>query len=172
MVLFSEKLSKLKSVSLCLALMGVILFSVGRMGDIWISLTLAFSFAFYGAAHKKSTLKGVEGLFCEVTILCCTLIPYLLFTKNFDPLEVFQTRGYNVFLAGAVTLFPLILFTRAVKRIPYTNVGLIQYLAPLGQFGLGVFFYNEPFNSTSLISFLFIWCALILFSFAELNKLK
>lgn len=170
--LFNEKLGRGKAISLALAFIGVILFSIGRTGSLWISFGLAFSFALYGAVHKRSPLKGIEGLFCELCLLSIFLLPFLFFFEGFSPSKIFDPKGHLVFLTGPVTLLPLLLFTGAVKRIPYTNVGLIQYLAPIGQFSLGVFLYQEPFNQTSFFAFILIWSSLILFSVTELFKLK
>ncbi len=171
-LLFSERINFTKGISLILAFIGVLLFSKGRTGSLWISLTLAFSFAFYGVVHKKSTLKGLEGLFCEITLLSIFLLPLLFYTGTIHTDHILGEKGLLIFLSGVVTISPLILFTLSVKRIPYTNIGLIQYLAPLGQFALGVLLYKEPFTSTTLIAFFLIWAALFIFSFGEVFKLK
>jgi chloramphenicol-sensitive protein RarD len=65
---------------------------------------------------------------------------------------------------GLVTGIPLLLFGAAAKRITLTNLGLLQYIAPTMQFLLGLFVYDEPFNRSQLLGFVFIWLALIIYT--------
>lgn len=170
LLFFKEQITKIKILSFLLALIGVIFFALGRSGDIWISLTLAFSFALYGVIHKLSDNKGLEGLYIELVLLLLTFIPFLYFTGEFKPESIFEDRGFLVFLTGAVTITPLVFFTMAVKLIPYSSVGFIQYLAPLGQLSIGVLIFKEPLEGQSLISFILIWLALLIYTGAQLKR--
>jgi chloramphenicol-sensitive protein RarD len=58
----------------------------------------------------------------------------------------------------------------AVKLIPYSSVGFIQYLAPLGQLSIGVLIFKEPLKGQSLISFILIWLALLIYTGARLKR--
>ena len=70
-------------------------------------------------------------------------------------------------VGGIVTALPLILFSYAVKKIPLTVVGFIQYIAPTGMLLLGVFVFGEPFDFIKLICFILIWIALTIFTIGQ-----
>lgn len=79
-----------------------------------------------------------------------------------------QTSGLLAF-SGVATALPLVFFAAALRRLSLTVVGIVQYLAPTLQFLLGVYLYNEPFTTTRLIGFAFIWLGLILFTVESLR---
>ena len=74
------------------------------------------------------------------------------------------TTTILLFLAGAVTTFPLVWFTSGARRLRYATVGLLQYMAPSLHFVLAVFLYREPFGGEQLVSFGFIWTALLIYA--------
>ncbi|MBT3321186.1 MAG: EamA family transporter RarD [Anaerolineae bacterium] len=166
MIFFGEKLRSAQWISLGIATIGVfyLTFIYGRLP--WIALMLAFSFGFYGLFKKKSTLGALYGLTLETGLLLFPVSVYLLYLAS---------SGYGVFLqghfetnayligAGAVTAIPLLLFAKAVKRIPLTMIGLMQYIAPTGQFLIGILLYKEEFTTSQAIGFSIIWLALFLF---------
>jgi chloramphenicol-sensitive protein RarD len=63
-----------------------------------------------------------------------------------------------------VTALPLLLFTAAAKRLPYSTLGFLQYIAPSLQFLLAVLVFGEPFGRAQAICFAAIWTALAIFS--------
>ena len=67
-------------------------------------------------------------------------------------------------LTGIVTAVPLLLFAMGARRVTLVTLGILQYLAPTGQFLIGVFLYNEPFSQTQLIGFGLIWTALAIYT--------
>ena len=172
LLLFKEKVSRLKWVSIALAFIGLVIFSLGKLSSPVISLLLAFSFAFYGVLHKKSSLDTIQGLFYETLIVSLFLTPYLLYKGHFSFSSLLGVDGLWLFSAGPVTIFPLLLFTFAVKRIPFSSVGIIQYLAPMGQFTLGVIVFNQRLEPQSILAFGLIWLALGLFSLGEYTMLR
>ena len=171
LILFGERVSTLKWVSIGLAFIGLVIFSLGKLSSPGISLVLACTFALYGVLHKKSRIAPLSGLYIETIFLLVFLLPILAVSGHF-PLGNFvssvQTKDFLwLFAAGPVTIFPLLLFTFAVKRIPYSSIGIIQYLAPLGQFALGVTIFGQRLELKALIAFSLIWVALCLFSLGE-----
>jgi chloramphenicol-sensitive protein RarD len=69
-------------------------------------------------------------------------------------------------LAGIVSTTPLLLFTGAARRIPYSTLGMLQFLAPTLQFLLAVRVYGEAFGRSHAIAFGAIWVALTLYVIA------
>ena len=166
MIFFKEKLRPLQWIPLGLATLGVLYltFAYGRLP--WIALTLAFSFGFYGVLKKKSTLGSLYGLTLETGIMFLPALAYLVYEVNRGQgvfLQLDSTTNLLLIGAGAVTAIPLLLFAKAAQRIPLTTIGLLQYIAPTGQFLIGVLLYKEEFTSSQAIGFGIIWLALIFF---------
>src|SRR5690606_6157294 len=67
--------------------------------------------------------------------------------------------------AGVLTVLPLVGFAYAVRRIPYSTIGLLQYVAPTLQLLCGILFFREPFGSDRTIGFACIWIALAIYAF-------
>jgi chloramphenicol-sensitive protein RarD len=63
---------------------------------------------------------------------------------------------------GIVSTVPLLCFTAAARRLAYSTVGMLQFIAPTLQFLLAVAIYDEPFTRAHAIAFGCIWTALAL----------
>lgn len=132
----------------------------------WIALVLAFSFGFYGMVKKKGELDSLDGLTLETGILLLPALIYITFMELNGRGVVFHAGISTIMLlmgAGVITVVPLLMFASAVKKIPLTTIGILQYIAPTLQFLVGVVIYKEPFNLSKLIGFGIIWFALIIF---------
>lgn len=166
-VLFlAEKLRPTQWVPVGLATIGVLYltFAYGRLP--WIALALAFSFAIYGLLKKKSTLGALYGLTLETGIILIPALAYLIYliSRNESAfLTMNATTDWLLIGAGVVTAVPLLFFANAAQRIPLTMIGLMQYIAPTGQFLIGVLLYKEGFSHTQAIGFGIIWFALLFF---------
>ena len=73
---------------------------------------------------------------------------------------------------GALTALPLIAFSFAVRRVPLSTIGLMQYIAPTMQFLIGVFVFHEVFDRDRAIGFVVIWIALAIFAFDSLRRAR
>ncbi|OUR99835.1 hypothetical protein A9Q84_02060 [Halobacteriovorax marinus] len=174
-LVLGENLRLKQKVSVGLAFFGMIILFLSGVGNPFISLFLAFSFALYGLVRKKLNIPAIEGLFLEM-LIC--LIPFLIFfvlreeSKNISFFKVDLYEQILVVFAGLVTLTPLIAFNHSVKKIPLSTIGLLQYIAPSLQFLLAVFVYKEDFTNVHVFSFIFIWSALLLFSYDLISLTK
>jgi len=167
-LLLHEHLRKLQWISLFLALIGVLYLTLNHGHFPWIALTLASTFALYGFIRKTGALGAVNGLTVELSVLIIPslmLLVYLWSVGNLVLLSVDVEMHLWLSLAGAITVFPLSIFAYGARKIPYSTLGFIQYVAPTLQFLLGVFAFQEVFSTDKLIGFCFIWLALILYSF-------
>lgn len=168
-----ERLSRLQWAAVGCAAIGVAWmgFAVGR--PPWIALALALSFGAYGLIRKITPVDPVHGLAVESTLLLPPCLLWLGWTA---------WQGSGVFLAqpavldallvagGVVTAVPLVLFASGARRVPLTVLGFLQYIAPVVALLLGVFWFQEPFASSQLTAFAFIWLALALFSADGLRR--
>ncbi len=162
-----EHLRRGQWVALILAGAGVVYLTVNYGQFPWIALTLAGCFALYGFIRKTAALGAINGLTIEVTIL---IIPALLLLIHLDRSTgmVLRTTDLTMHawlsLSGLITVIPLSMFAYGARKIPYSTLGFIQYIAPTLQFLLGIFLYNEHFDLDKFIGFGFIWLALIIYS--------
>jgi chloramphenicol-sensitive protein RarD len=170
-LLLHEHLRRVQWISLLLALIGVLYLTLNYGQFPWIALTLACTFALYGFIRKTAALGAVNGLTVEISVLLIPSILLLLYLNNIEILTLpSQSPEMHMWLslAGAVTVFPLSIFAYGARKIPYSTLGFIQYIAPTLQFLLGVYLFREEFSVDKMIGFSFIWLALILYSFENL----
>jgi chloramphenicol-sensitive protein RarD len=132
----------------------------------WISLTLAFSFSFYGLVRKVVNVDALVGFATETALLVPIGIAYLVWCEIAGTGYASQARlGMNLLLiaGGPLTAIPLVLFAYGARRIPYSTVGLLQYIGPTIQLLLAVFVFHEPFGGPRVIGFVTIWTALAIY---------
>ncbi len=166
-VFLRERLRPFQWFAVSIAAIGVLYLTISYGTLPWIALALAFSFGLYGLSKKTSALDSVKGLTLETGILSIPAFAFL-FILEFEGLNVFGHQSAFItlmlILLGLVTALPLLLFGGAAQSINLSTLGLLQYIAPTGQFLIGVFVYHEPFTQARLIGFSIIWLALIVFT--------
>ena len=157
-----ERLRPLEWGSVVLAAIAVAWLAVGAGVIPWISLTVALTFGFYGLVRKIAGVPSLEGLTIETALLLPLAIGFLAWRGTvFDPLLI---------ASGPITALPLLWFASAVRRLRLATVGLLQYLSPTLQFALAIAVYHEPFGREELIAFVLIWCAVGMYSAANLQR--
>ena len=166
MIFLREKLRPMQWVPVGMAAAGVIFLTVQYGALPWIALTLAFSFGFYGLLKKIASTGGLYSMTVEMAALCLPAMGYLLLMGSRGE-GVVGTASLTTWLlliaAGAITVIPILLFTTAARTIPLAMVGILQYLAPILQFLIGVLIYKEPFTHADLVGYGIVWLALIIF---------
>jgi len=162
-----ERLRRAQGVAVALAGLGVALLTweVGRLP--WVALVLALTFGFY-ALLRKTVAAGPEvGLAIETALLTPFMVGWLLWLGHSGG-AAFPAAGWGVkalvLAAGLITVAPLVWFTHGARRLPLATVGLLQYIAPTGQFLLAVFLFGEHFDVFHLAAFALIWCGLAVFT--------
>jgi chloramphenicol-sensitive protein RarD len=162
-----ERLTRWQLVSVLLALVGVLNLTLGYGRFPWLAIILCVSFGLYGLLRKKSGVRPIPGLFLETTLLTPIAAGYLIYLERAGP-STLSSASWSFFLllvsTGVVTGLPLVWFGHAARRLRLTTVGFLQYLSPSCSFFLGVFLYHEPFTRAHLITFIFIWAALVVFT--------
>lgn len=132
----------------------------------WVSLSLAISFAIYGAIRKTTVVDSRVGFGIEAMLLAPVALLYLVF---FLPAGV-QAFGSGepglvmlLLLAGPLTATPLILFAIGARRLKLSTIGILQFIAPSVQFGIGLAM-GEPFTAGHAMTFGLIWAGVVLFT--------
>ncbi|MCR6663272.1 MAG: EamA family transporter RarD [Luteimonas sp.] len=164
-----ERLSLPQWLAVALAAAGVLWLTFNYGSFPWIALCLAGSFALYGLIRKFAAVEAVRGLGVEnMFVFGPALLALLLFEwqgqGGFFTLQWGGWVDVLLVLGGALTAIPLIFFAYAVRRVPLSVVGLLQYIGPTLQLLLGVFFFGEAFGSDRAVGFAFIWAGLAVFA--------
>ncbi len=166
-IFFKEKMNMSKTISLLLAFTGVMIMIIQYKKVPVLALTLAFSFAFYSVIKKKLKVNAITSIFFEILFMMPIALVYAVYIE-------ISGKGYFIHPdiemilllmgGGIVTSVTLLLFASGAKRIHFATVGFLQYISPTIVLFLGIFVYKENFDLSNMISFGFIWIALIIYS--------
>lgn len=162
-VILREKMRPLQWAAVAIAAVGVLVLTIDYGRLPWVAISLALSWGSYGLVKKKLNLGALEGLAIETLI---SLIPYgfyLLYLGHNGTGQFGHKPLLTVLLiaAGAITAIPLLLFNGSTTRLPYSTIGLLQYITPTIQFSIGVWLRHEDMPTARWIGFIVIWFALV-----------
>ncbi len=168
-----EPLSKPQWLAVAIAGAGVSILAVGALSHLWISLTLCISFALYGLLRKVAKVDATAGLSIETALLFVPALLWLGWTSGSQPLwgETSVTLWLLVG-TGVASTIPLLFFTAAARRLRYSTLGMLQFIAPTIQFLVAVFLYGEPFGTPQAAAFACIWTAAGLYLWAALREVR
>lgn len=160
-----ERLTRRQWTAVAIAAAGISVLAAGALAQLWISLVLCVSFASYGLLRKVVDADAMTGLTIETAILLPVAIGWLALGFA-GGREVLGQSGHDLGLliaSGVISTTPLLWFTAAARRLKYSTLGMLQFLAPTLQFLIAVFVYGEPFTTAHAIAFGTIWAALALY---------
>jgi len=166
-LLLGERLRPLQWVAMGVAAGAVAVLTLDYGRPPWVALILAFSFGSYGLAKKTANVPAIESLAVETTVIAPLAAIYIgwLAARGESNFANHGTGHALMFLTtGIVTAIPLICFGGAAIRVPMVTLGLLQYLAPIFQFALGVLWFHEDMPVGRWIGFGLVWIALVLFT--------
>jgi len=163
---FGERLSRLQSLSVTLALIGVSILTLYGGVFPYISLILAASFGVYGVIRKQAVVGAIPGLVIETAVLFVPAAAFLIWLSAQGTLTFGASPGITglLLLAGPVTVLPLWAFAIAARRLKLSTLGMLQYIGPTGQFMLALY-YGESFTAAHAWCFGFIWLGILIYSF-------
>ncbi len=161
-----ERLSRRQWLAVGISTLGVMLLAWEALASLGISLALALSWTAYGLVRKLAPVSALTGLTIEVFVL---FIPATAIAWHFAQGPAGSAVLWSphdaalIAFSGVVTAAPLLLFTLAAQRLPYSTMGMIQFLSPSLVFLIGLFFFGKPLGAAQLASFALIWAAIGLF---------
>ncbi len=162
-----ERVGRMQLVAVGIAAAGVLVMAVaGGGGDVWISLTLAISFGFYGLIRKVVAIDALGGLTIETLLLAGPALAVIGWAQAGGSGAFGHDQRLDLLLvaAGAVTATPLLLFAAAARRLRYATIGLLQYIAPTLQLAQAVLLFGEPLKSHHMAAFGLIWAGCAVYS--------
>lgn len=161
---FKERLSRWQLAALVLAALGVIVQGIAVGAFPWVSVALCATWCAYGVVRKRVVVPAATGLLIETVLLVPLAVWLVLSLGSQIAFNDGIDRAALLALAGPATAIPLSLFAFGARRLSFTMIGLLQYIAPSIQFLIGVF-SGEPLNPLRIASFAIIWAGLALFSY-------
>ena len=161
-ILLKEKMRPLQWAAVTIATIGVLVLTIDYGRLPWIALALAVSWGSYGLIKKQLGLGALEGLAIETLISGFFYLGYLIYIGNQGTGQFGHHWGLTLLLmsAGAITAIPLLLFNGSATRLPFTTIGLLQYITPTLQFSVGVWIRHEDMPPARWVGFLIIWVSL------------
>jgi len=165
-VILRERLSLLQWIAVAIASLAVATLLAGALTTLWISLSLASSFALYGLVRKLIAVGSLPALTIETAML---MLPATVIAWLYASSPAGSSFGSDswlslaIILGGVVTAVPLLLFALAARRLDYSTLGFIQFLAPSIIFILGLTLFDRPLLPAQLASFALIWTAVAIF---------
>jgi len=166
-VILGERLRPSTWAAVGLAASGVAVLTWGYGAPPRVALGLAASFGTYGLVKKTAPLPALEGLGLETALLALPALAYLVAAERAGSGAFLHGPGAtDLFLIGGglVTIVPLLLFASAVRLVPLSTMGLLQFLSPTIQLVLALALYHEPFGGSRLVGFAAVWIALAVFA--------
>lgn len=162
-----ERLNGAQWTAVAIAALGVLWLAFAHGEPPWIALSLALTFAFYGLIRKLVAVDAVPGLAIESLFLLLPALAWLGFAQ-WQGTGAFGHQGWRsdalLVFGGALTALPLIGFAYGARRIPYSLVGILQYISPSLQLLCGVLLLDETFSRNQAIGFGCIWLALAVYA--------
>ena len=165
--LLSERLTRAQWTAVALAAAGVAYLTIVTGSPPWIALTLAFTFGIYGLIRKVAKVESLPGLATETLLLLPFAVAYLLWCESAGTGALGHAGPAIAALligSGPLTAIALYLFAYGARLLPYSTVGVLQYITPTLQLACGVFAFHERFERTRAIGFALIWAALLLYA--------
>ena len=171
-IFFRERFTKFQFIAVFFAFFAIFLLSLGINSLPLISIIMGVTFAIYGMIKKKMDLNPLKTVFIEIGLLSPLALAFLLFIFKKNPEQIYSLNSYYYFLllvSGLITALPLWLFSLSSQQLRYSTLGMINYLNPTLQFLVAVIIFSEPFNNLHLLSFIFIWSGLLLYSYDSIK---
>ena len=171
-VILHERLRPLQWVAMGIATAAVVVLTLDYGRLPYVALVLAFTFGSYGLCKKTANVGATDSLTYETAAIAPFALAYVGWLgatggSNFAN----HGLGHSLLFmtTGIITAIPLICFGAAATRVPMVTLGLLQYLAPVLQFALGVLWFHEDMPAGRWAGFVLVWIALVIFTVEAVN---
>ncbi|HHI82045.1 MAG TPA: EamA family transporter RarD [Rhizobiales bacterium] len=165
-LLLGERLTRPQMFAVALVAIAVAIQTIGAGVFPWVAVSLAVMFALYGYIRKTADIGPVQGFVAETIIMLPASLALAWWFAASGNMQFTASWSNAVLLiaCGPVTAAPLIFFASGARRLRYSTIGILQYIAPSGMFVIAVFIFHEPVGVWKLASFALIWLALIIYT--------
>ncbi|MEU0934339.1 EamA family transporter RarD [Embleya sp. NPDC005971] len=172
-VVLGERLRAIQWTAVGMGVTAVVVLIVAYGRVPWIALTLACSFATYGYIKKRMNLPATHSMTIETAVMFLPALGYLTWLA-WTGEGTFGHEGtpqaLMLMTAGLITVIPMLCFAVAANTVPLSTIGMLQYLAPIIQFGIGVAVYHEPMPAARWAGFALVWTALAVLTYDAIRQ--
>src|SRR5688572_27800866 len=162
----SERLDRTQWIAVGFAAAGVAYLTFIAGHTPWIALMVGSSFAIYGLIRKTVSIDALPGLAIETILLVPFAAGYLIWCE----VQGIGALGHSggridalLLLSGIVTSIPLFLFSYGARRVPYSTIGVLQFIAPTMQLACGLLVFGEQLEGARATGFVLIWIGLLIY---------
>lgn len=167
-LVLGERLRRAQWAAMALGLAAVVVMLVAYGQFPYIAVLLALSFGTYSLVKKIAgrSVAPTPGLAMETTAVLPFALVYLIYLGATGQNTVHVGTGYSALMitTGIVTAVPLLLFADAARKVSLVTIGMLQYLAPIGQFLVGWLGFHEPMPLSRWVGFSLVWAAVGIFA--------
>lgn len=167
-----ERLSQAQGAAVVAAGAGVLWLTLSGEQFPWVALALAVTFSLYGLIRKQAPVGALEGFTVEAGLVAPFALGYLA-TRTPAVGAIVVANGTTRALlvgAGLVTAVPLVSFAEAARRLRYTTLGMVQFVAPSLQLACAVLLFGERMTPRFAVAFAAIGTGACLFAADALRR--
>ena len=162
-----ETMTRVQWVAFAVGAVACVVLVLGYGKVPWIAFAVAGTFGAYSLVKKRvgARVTALSGLTIETATVAPLMLAYLIWLSltGGSTVNVASPYGLLMLAAGPVTAIPLLLFAAGARRVRLVTLGMIQYIAPIGQFLLGWLVFDEPMPAERWLGFALVWVAVLLF---------
>lgn len=152
-VIYHESISLKSAISAVVALSSVItliIFTDNLNHSTYIFI--ATTWGLYTYVKKSTSLDAVNGLLIETLFLtACLAIAIIAFSLSITYPSGLSTHSNRlIWLAGGVTIVPLLLLSHSAKNIPLSLTGFLQFILPITLISLSTVVHKQQIAGASL----------------------
>ena len=172
-LLYKERITGAQIAALVLAAIGILVQAFALGAPPWMALALCATWSMYIVIRKQAPVPAAVGLLVETIVLAPIAAGFLWWAAQSAPLSFGSSVSHSLLiaLAGPATAIPLTAFSFGARRVSFTTLGLLQFLAPTLQFATGLAF-GEPFTPLRGASFALIWIGLAFFTWDTIRRAR
>lgn len=167
-VVLAERLRPAQWVAFTIGAVAVIVLGVAYGQFPWLAVSIASSFGIYGLVKNRvgPHVGSVVGLTVETMTILPLAIAYLAWigARGQSTIDLASPYGLLILASGPITAIPLLLFAASAARVSLVTIGMLQYIAPVGQFFTGWLLFDEPMPPERWLGFVIVWVAVLIFA--------
>ncbi len=167
-LVLGETMSRVQWAAFAVGAVACMVLALGYGKVPWIAFGVAGSFGLYSLLKKQvgARVTALSGLTIETATVAPVMVGYLIWlsVSGGSTVELWSPYGLLMVAAGPVTAIPLLLFAAGARRVRLVTLGMVQYIAPIGQFLLGWLVFGEPMPPERWVGFALVWVAVGLFA--------
>ncbi len=172
-LVFRDRPGRTRWIAILLAAVGVLAEVVINGSVPWAGLGLSACFSTYGLLRKLGPVESLPGLALETVIICPFAVAFIVWTHYAIGTAAWGTDLAQVLLlagTGIVTSTPLVLYAYGARHLPFTTLGVLQYVSPLLAALIGLFVFGEALTTGRIVSFSFIWLSLVIYTTDSIRR--